>query len=322
MISVVLPVFNAERYLHESIRSVLAQTFKDFELIAVNDGSYDRSQAILEEYAKRDSRVRVIFRRNTGIVGALNDGLSASFGGLIARMDADDIAHPTRFERQLDYFSTHPDVVVCGTAVHFTDPFGRLVKPCPRPLSHDEIVSKLYEGDGGAMIHPSVMFRRESVLSIGGYREQAQWIEDLDLYLRLSECGKLANLPDYLLNYRQHPQSVNATKSDESRWVAKNAVLREALAKKGTQWVDRSFVPQQSTSELHCEWACESLGYGNWRVSLAHATRAVWAAPYDRRTWEVLKYVATYGRHVALKSRKRPSERYRVNVVENRASHD
>lgn len=314
MISVLLPVYNASRYLSECLDSVLAQTFTDFEVIAVNDGSTDRSLAILEAYASRDHRVKVISRANTGIVGALNDGLIACRGDFVARMDADDYAYRNRFAKQLDFLRNHPKCVVCGTAVHFTDPAGNPVKPCPRLLTHDAIVSKLLEGDGGAMIHPSVMFRREVVMSLGGYRECAQWIEDLDLYLRLSEYGQLANLPDYLLNYRQHPQSVNATKSDAVRWASKNNVLKEAHAKRGSYWANRETWLQPSVPELRREWACESLGYGNWRISLEHALRGLWAEPTHRSSWRVLKYVAGRGRAIAADAKNHPSERYSVQT--------
>lgn len=314
MISVLLPVYNAERYLPECVDSVLGQTFTDFEVIAVNDGSTDHSLAILEAYAVQDARLKVISRPNTGIVGALNDGLAASRGEFVARMDADDYAYPYRFEKQLDFLRSHSDCVACGTAVHFTDPQGRPVKPCPRPLTHDSIVSSLLDGDGGALIHPSIMFRRDAVVSLGAYRECAQWIEDLDLYLRLSECGQLANLPDYLLNYRQHPQSVNATKSDAMRWESKNAVMKEAHANRGSHWAERESWPLLSAAELHREWACESLGYGNWRVSLEHAFHGLWAEPAHRSSWRVLKYVAGRGRAIASHAKQHPSERYGVQA--------
>src|SRR5258706_14041022 len=114
-VSVVMPVYNGERYLASAIDSILAQTFTDFELIAVDDGSTDSSLPMLKRYAERDPRVRVISRPNTGIVGALSDAIAAARAPLIARMDADDLSLPLRFERQVAYLSGHPQCVLVGT---------------------------------------------------------------------------------------------------------------------------------------------------------------------------------------------------------------
>ena len=112
--SVVMPMYNAERYVAGATGSILAQTFTDFEFVIVNDGSTDRSLEIVRHYERLDARVRVLSRPNTGIVGALNDGLSLARGEYIARMDADDIAYPHRLERQATYLDDHPDCVAVG----------------------------------------------------------------------------------------------------------------------------------------------------------------------------------------------------------------
>src|SRR4051812_10668575 len=103
LISVVMPVYNCQRYLASAIGSILTQSYADFEFVIVDDGSTDRSREIIEGFAKKDSRVKLISRPNTGIVGALNDGVAAARGKYIARMDADDISMPERFQKQLDY---------------------------------------------------------------------------------------------------------------------------------------------------------------------------------------------------------------------------
>src|ERR1051326_2264165 len=126
-VSVLVPVYNAARYLDVAISSVLRQTFSDFELIAVDDGSKDDSKKILEHFSANDARIRVISRPNTGIVGALNDGLAVARGEFIARMDADDVALPGRFQAQLDYLRGHPDCIAVGTAVQIIDARGAVV---------------------------------------------------------------------------------------------------------------------------------------------------------------------------------------------------
>src|ERR1700726_1508117 len=116
-ISVLMPVYNAERYVAEAVESILSQTFADFEFIIIDDGSKDRSLAILEEYAARDPRIRLVSRPNTGIVKALNQGLALASGELVARMDADDIAMPERLAKQRDYLADHPECVMVGSRV-------------------------------------------------------------------------------------------------------------------------------------------------------------------------------------------------------------
>ena len=212
-VTVLLPVYNAQRYLGAALESVLCQTFSTFEIMAVDDGSTDASPRILDNFSHRDSRVRVITRAQSGIVGALNEGLNASTGELVARMDADDIADPGRLAAQVDFMAAHPRCVAVGTDVLFTDPEGApLIRHRPAN-THETIVRQLLEGNGGALIHPSVMFRREAINRAGKYRDRYQWIEDLDIYLRLSEIGEMANLSDVYLSYRQHLKSVNRTQA-------------------------------------------------------------------------------------------------------------
>src|SRR5262245_4670824 len=114
LVSVVMPVYNAAAYVAQAVESIRAQTLGDFEFIIVNDGSTDRSPRLLEGFAARDSRIKLISRPNTGIVGALNDGVAAARGELIARMDADDVSLPTRLEKQVTFMRSHPQVVALG----------------------------------------------------------------------------------------------------------------------------------------------------------------------------------------------------------------
>ena len=194
-VSVVMPVYNAQRYLAEAVDSILAQTWRDFEFVIVDDGSTDRSPKLLERYAVRDSRIKLIRRPNTGIVGALNDGLAAASGELVARMDADDVALPERFEKQVAYLAEHPEVVALGSRVTGVDPYGCVLFHSEHKLAHEEIDAGLLRGVGWAIVHPAAMLRREAVAKVGGYRKEFQWVEDLDLFLRLGEAGRLANLP-------------------------------------------------------------------------------------------------------------------------------
>lgn len=295
-VSVVMPVYNAARYLRTAVNSILAQTWRDFELIAVDDGSTDESKAILESLAAHDSRIIIHSRPNTGIVGALNDGLALARGEFIARMDADDEAASTRFATQLARLRLETGIVALGSAVTFMDAAGHPVKAFPRPLEHVAIERALLAGDGGAMIHPAVTFRTSALRQAGGYRQQANYVEDFDLFLRLARIGKLANLPTFELRYRVHPKSINFTKNS-GRHAVKLAILREAWEARGlefdpTRFAD-SFSRYADEARHHREWAVTSLAYGVRSVAVAHGWQTVRLRPFEPASWRALKYALT-----------------------------
>ena len=289
-VSVVMPVFNAQRYLAEAVESILAQTWRDFEFVIVDDGSTDRSPKLLERYAVRDSRIKLIRRPNTGIVGALNDGIAAASGELIARMDADDVALPQRLEKQVAYLAQHPEVVALGSRVTGVDPYGCVLFHSEHKLAHEEIDAELLRGVGWAIVHPAAMLRRAAVAAIGGYRPQFQWVEDLDLFLRLGETGKLANLPEALLRYRQHTESINRTRSAEQARLA-DACVREAYRRRGGEpppgW---KFVPKAKPArdvQLRT-WAWMAMKDGNVPVARKHAVELWKTAPLSVESWRTL----------------------------------
>jgi glycosyltransferase involved in cell wall biosynthesis len=293
-ISVLLPVFNARRYLAAAVQSILNQTFSEFELIAVDDGSTDGSLEVLRAFARRDSRVRVISRANTGIVGALNDAVDAAHAPILASMDADDLAFPERLARQRAHLNQAPDVVLLGSAVVVIDPAGRRVRRMPRPLEHDRITAALLRGDGGALIHPAVLLRADACRRVGAYRLAAQFTEDLDLFLRLAEVGRAANLAEPLLYYRMHPTSVNFTRRQNKRAV-KEWVLRDAYQRRGLPWdgtlMDRIDESWRDYARLHREWAVDSLEFSGMITPLKHAFLACRARPGERQSWRTLSYV-------------------------------
>ena len=239
-VSVLLPVYNAAAYLEEAIRSVLTQSLGAFELIAVNDGSSDGSEAILRRLAAADRRIRVISRDNTGIVAHLNEALSAATAPLIARMDADDLCHPDRLRQQKAAFDADAGLALLGAAVEVIDPAGRPLMIQPRPLTHEAIVDRLRVGDGGAVVHPVLMARKEVLERIGGYLPRYQYAEDLDLYLRVAEVGRLANLQAPLLQYRFHSSSINAANAADQLHWKRQAVIEAAKAQSVTAGSDEA----------------------------------------------------------------------------------
>jgi len=207
-ISTVLPVYNGESYLREAVDSILGQTFTDFELIIINDGSTDGSGAILREFSSRDPRIVLIERPNGGLVLALNEGIALARADLIARMDADDVAMPERFALQYARMSAAPQLGVLGSFIRLMDREGRIIRLADYPVTEAETAQFLEQGSPVA--HPAVVMRRSAVLAAGGYRRAFAHCEDYDLWLRISEKGYgIANLPEPLLNYRMHGANVS-----------------------------------------------------------------------------------------------------------------
>jgi glycosyltransferase involved in cell wall biosynthesis len=297
LISVILPVFNGARYLSEAVASILGQSFGDFELIAVNDGSTDNSLEILKEYAKQDRRIRVISRVNTGIAGALNDGIAAAAGQFLARMDADDVNLPRRFEKQVSYLIEHPECVLLGSRAMLTDPYGVPQYESKHKPAHEQIEADLLQGDGWAVLHPAAMMRAEAVRAIGGYRSQWVPIEDLDLFLRLTEIGRAANLPDILLHYRQHPGSANHTRFAEQE-EKKRMLLREVFARRGVivppDWALPVARPMPLVEEIRI-WGWRAINRGRISAARRHAMSLLKMSPMSRESWRLV-YCALRGR--------------------------
>jgi len=204
-VSVVLCVHNGERFLRATLATLVQQTHEELEIVVIDDGSTDATAQILSEY-QGDARFRIFSQPNQGLVASLNSGLNKANGEFIARIDADDLAHPERLARQFAYLSNHPEVVALGSAVTLIDAFGRTRGVRRFPTGPSAVRTAL--SGGCALAHPAVMFRKSAVVSAGGYRAAFKHAEDYDLWLRLSETHELDNLPEALLCYRQHADSV------------------------------------------------------------------------------------------------------------------
>ena len=226
-ISVLLPAYNAERYILQSVQSVLGQTFEDFELVVVDDCSTDDTSALLASVT--DPRLRVIRNPvNLGVVGTLNRAMGAARGSLIARTDADDYCLPTRFARQKAFLDQHPDVLLVGARM-FNLEEGRVTQN-PRVADTDPQVLRWQQHITNRVGHPSMMFRAEVVSRLGTYlREELKYAEDFDFTHRVLRIGNVAVLPDPLMIYRLH--GTNLTRRHRAEMITKVvAVLAEAYA--------------------------------------------------------------------------------------------
>lgn len=202
VVSVVMPVYNQEKYVQDAIESILNQTFQDFELIVVNDGSDDNSESKI--LSCRDERiVYVRNEENQGNYPARNIGIAKAKGRYVAVMDADDLAFPTRLEQQFTYLENHRDLCVVGSGFTFSD----TLRKCRHPLGDEEIRLALL--DRNSFMHASLMIRMEALRELGGYNEAYRYASDYDLVCRLVLYGKVENLPDILMIYRCHPDQIS-----------------------------------------------------------------------------------------------------------------
>jgi len=214
LISVVMPVYNALPFLDDSITSILNQTFRDFEFVILNDASTDNSLARLREWAARDARIRLHESpKQLGLSGSSNAVVRHASAPIIARMDADDIAHPDRLRRQWDIIQHSSDIAVVGTLCKGIDAQGREVRPRDRwrLVRRSKYIP---------FPHGSAMFRRALFDRVGGYNEAAAGAEDQELFTRMATVGRIVTLPDVLYSYRYHAS--NATLFNGVRAVANN----------------------------------------------------------------------------------------------------
>lgn len=215
-VSILMPVRNEERFLPTALRSLAAQTLKEWELVVVDDGSTDATPRILAEAAHNDARIRVMKSSGQGIVPALNTGLALCRAPLVARMDGDDISHPARLAEQAAFLFAHETVglVACSFRHFPRQDVGMGMAGYEqwqnRLVTHEAILADLFVES--PFIHPSVMFRRQIVEDLGGYRDMG-WPEDYDLWLRLAAAGtKFARIPRILFFWRERPD--RATRTD------------------------------------------------------------------------------------------------------------
>jgi glycosyltransferase involved in cell wall biosynthesis len=302
-IDVVMTVYNSETYVTAAVNSILAQTYSRLRLICVDDGSTDNSSRILASLARRDQRVHVVTQKNQGIVGAANTGISLCTAPLIARIDHDDIALPQRFEKQVAYLQKHPEVVAVGTGILEIDADGDALGVTTVPVDHDDI-ERLLLNLGMGMANPSVMMRTDAVKSIGGYRSEFELVDDMDLWLRLAEIGRLANLPDILQCYRQYAtNSTWSAGSERSERIL--ASLRQAYERRGRalpdQIVKRCLCRRSAAGPM--KWARKASRQGLWRIAAKH-TRKQWAdAPLSLVTWRMTLEVLARSAASALTNR-------------------
>jgi hypothetical protein len=231
IVSVVMSVFNGQAFLLEAIDSILAQTFKDYEFVIIDDGSTDKTAEILAEYSRRDQRIRVHRHENKGRAASLNIGIEMSKSPYVARMDADDISMPNRLKEQVEFMERHPAVGLLSGTYELIDVEGHLIGTIPLLPRDEEIKQAMLVNN--AMCHPAVMMRREVAIVCGGYRKAFLDADDYDLWLRISERSQLANLEQPILQYRIHSKQVSVVNSNHQMLCVLAARTAAAFRKQG-----------------------------------------------------------------------------------------
>jgi len=233
-----MAVYNGDRFVADAIRSILAQTFSDFEFLIVDDGSTDETAAELAAF--HDPRIRVIRNEvNIGLTKSLNLGLRQARGSLVARQDADDRSHPGRLAAQVGFLDREPDVIVLGTQGRYIDARGRPRSAAPWPKSTSSLAIRWSLLFDGPFIHSSVMLRRAIVWNeFGGYDETLAASQDFELWTRLSAAGcRMRNLPSALVDFRIHPGSVTTRYSLERIAKLRPVFLRALIHELGEESV-------------------------------------------------------------------------------------
>lgn len=299
LVSVVLPVFNAEATLREALASIRAQTYERLEVIAVDDGSSDGSAGILADEAARDKRILVIRTANGGVAAALNVGLARATGEFIARMDADDISEPPRFEKQVVHLEQNSSCVAVGCDVIHIDSNGAVMSGGKSSGSSARMRDRCqdfrhFPPSPPVIPHPTAMIRTDAIRAVGGYRGCFRAAEDRDLWWRLSRLGEIHRLPEQLFRYRMHDSTI--TRRFPERSVA-DALLCDLSAAAAHFGVDDSTI--RARYESGSDWNAAIAGYAQllgarYPVRRLAAYRAIMrgypsVAGYQDK-WSVVRY--------------------------------
>jgi glycosyltransferase involved in cell wall biosynthesis len=248
LIDVILPVYNAESTLRVAVESILKQSFEDFRIFLIDDGSDDDSPVICEQLCRQDPRITYITNiQNRGLVTRLNEGLKLCTAPYVARMDADDISFPDRFQLQLDYLIAKPHAVACSGSYQCINAKGDMFDihiANNRKPNLRAIPAKPH-----FLLHPLLMMRRDEVVSIGGYRNILH-CEDADLYYRLAAHGELHNLTEILGQYRVHNASVSIISESNRIIQCLNSQLLALFALQKTQDPTRDFLPEHISEQI------------------------------------------------------------------------
>jgi len=215
-ISVIMSVSkNYSNFLNLSIESILNQTLKEFEFIIIDDGSTDNTSEILDSYKKKDDRILIYRQNNLGLAASLNIAIAKSKANIIARQDYDDISDIYRLEKQFNWLKHNDDYVICGTFAFSIDKLSNKIGSIKNVLTNKQ--HKKYLEFKNTILHPSVMFRKDAIINVGGYNEKYICSQDYELWTRIIKKYKIANIPDFLINLRLHDKTTSTILAKKQR---------------------------------------------------------------------------------------------------------
>ena len=247
-VSILMPMRNAEAYIKETIQSLLNQSFSDFELIVVNDGSNDASQALVESFA--DARIKVIQGNSEGISAALNLALNYAKGRYVCRCDADDLYPVERLQVQVDWLELHPEYIAVAGKFSSMDKSSHVIAEFNTGDVECEITLELLSGKTRTHLGAFLM-SLSTVKELEGFREYFVTAEDIDMQLRLTECGRVAYIPHNMYFYRIHNESITHVQSSNKR-VFYEKIARDFLKQRldnGADALEKGMPPQAPTIE-------------------------------------------------------------------------
>lgn len=228
-VSVIVLTLNNQNFIASALESIRKQSFTDFEVLIIDGNSTDQTRSHLDRFAEQDSRFKWFTQQSRGIGGAAQEGLLKARGQWIMKLDADDIAHPERLKRQMDFLNAHPDHIFVGSWLEFIDPSGNSLGIRKYPVAHEEILQAFQVYN--PLPNPASVFSKSAALKAGGYNPETRCTEDLELFLKMIPYGKFHNLPEPLTFYRQHADSHKSTRANET--VRQTVRLRLDAYKKG-----------------------------------------------------------------------------------------
>lgn len=291
-ISVVMAVYNAEKYLRLAIESILSQTLKDFEFIIVNDGSSDRSLEIIKSFD--DPRIVLINQKNAGVAAASNRGIKESKGEFIARLDSDDLSLPTRLEKQYNFLKTNRDYIAVGSNADIIDADNNFLYCSKQKIKNESIKSIL---PSSPFINSSVMFKKNIFFQIGQYCENLVLGEDRVLFNRMAPYGKFYNLEECLIKYRILPTSISMRKNIGERFskIIKRAIKSNTLSNEDRLYLkslidNRSLADRLSNYHLHL---AKKYLWSNYKPRIARHN-IVESLKNKIKIFPMLLYVASY----------------------------
>ena len=284
-ISVLMSAYNAQEYIEETIKSILNQTFSDFEFIIIDDGSIDNTKMIIDKF--NDCRINYYYFENSGLSKSLNRGLKISTGKYIARIDADDICYPTRLEKQYNFMEENPSYVLCGSYTDVIDENGHYIYTFRDiPTSNDCIQKEMEKRN--CIVHSSSFYIRQIALSIGGYYEPIkQYFEDYMFFYQFLKQGKAYNFSEPLIKYRLSPGSISTrNKNPKYEKLVQNVIHRGYINDDEKKFL---FDHKKNKAKKHIQLSNHFLSLSrlvfihqaNFHKSLYYLTKAIKANPFN-----------------------------------------